>query len=162
MLCQKCGKRPASTHIQRSINGVTRGYHLCSDCAAKLQLTGFSLNDLLGNFFMEPMAPAAPAETVRCPGCGCSFDDIAQVGKAGCPQCYETFYDRLLPTLQRIHGRSRHVGRVPSAASPETKKENEIEQLKAQMERAIAEQAFEEAARLRDEIKRLEGAGDHE
>ena len=35
MLCDKCGKNTATTHIKRIINGVVTESNLCSECAEK-------------------------------------------------------------------------------------------------------------------------------
>ena len=40
-------------------------------------------------------------------------------GHAGCPECYHTFYDRLLPVVQRIHGSVRHRGKKPGGNLPQ-------------------------------------------
>ena len=34
MICQNCGKREATTHIKRVVNGETSESHLCAECAA--------------------------------------------------------------------------------------------------------------------------------
>ena len=36
MLCQNCGKKPATTFLKKTINGETTEIHLCADCARKL------------------------------------------------------------------------------------------------------------------------------
>lgn len=165
MLCDQCGQKPATTHVKTNINGVTHAYHLCEECAAKMGYHtaaglggGFGLNDLFGSFFGESLAahPRA-AQTVRCPGCGASFDDIARSGRVGCAKCYETFLDQLLPSLQRMHGKSRHAGKAPSGATAEAKRESRLESLKRQLAAAVDAQEYEKAAGLRDEIRQLEG-----
>ena len=35
MMCQNCGKSPATTHVKRTVNGKTAEWHLCAECAAK-------------------------------------------------------------------------------------------------------------------------------
>ena len=84
------------------------------------------------------------------------FDDIAKSGKVGCDKCYETFIDQLLPSFQRMHGRSRHAGKTPIGCAPTDTVQDKIARLKSELEKAVAEQNFEQAATLRDEIKRLE------
>ncbi|HRT82669.1 MAG TPA: UvrB/UvrC motif-containing protein, partial [Oscillospiraceae bacterium] len=92
----------------------------------------------------------------RCPKCGSSFEDIAKSGKIGCAECYNTFYEKLLPTRQRIHGRIRHSGKVSEAACEENKKQSELEKLRCRLNAAVEEQNYEEAAVLRDKIRELE------
>ncbi len=168
MLCQNCGKKQATTHVKKNINGVITEQHLCSDCAAQQGLGnvfnnfGFDLGNFWGSLFSEPAARAI-TDTVRCEGCGHSFSEIAESGRAGCPSCYTTFYDRLLPSIQRIHGKTRHTGKVPTGAGEEVKKENELERLRRELSECIAQQQYEKCASLRDRIHELEKEGkDHE
>lgn len=169
MLCQKCGKNPATTHVKRTVGGKTTEYHLCAACAAEQgfgqtfshMLDGFSLGDFWGSLFAEPVLPTV-TDSVRCEGCGKSFREIASSGRAGCPSCYTTFYDRLLPSIQRIHGKTGHVGKVPSAAGGEVRRAQEVEELRRQLNNAIANQEYEKCAGLRDRIRELEGGESHE
>ena len=80
----------------------------------------------------------------------------------GCADCYERFYNKLLPSIQRIHGKAKHSGKVPPVHEEEvTVKEKTAEEkiadLEAEMQKAVAEQSFERAAIIRDEIKKLKG-----
>ena len=172
MLCQNCGKREATTHIKRVVNGETSENHLCAECAASLGYAdvfggfGLSFGDLLGGFLSDTTAPQAQlASGSRCGKCGSSWNDIVRAGKVGCADCYRTFYDRLVPTLQRIHGRIRHTGKISGSAgthapvqakSEEELRDEKIEQLKAKMNEAVAAQDFEQAAKLRDEIRGMQ------
>lgn len=161
MLCQNCGKYEATTHLKRIINGETAETHLCSDCARSLGYDnvfsgfGFDLNDMLGSFFGENPVGMLSNQVVRCEKCGNTFNDIVRSGKIGCADCYRTFYDKLLPSVQRIHGKTHHEGKVANALT-QLKKENPIENLREQLKAAVERQDYEQAASLRDEIKRLE------
>jgi len=165
MLCQNCERNEATTHIKRVINGDTAETHLCGDCAAHLGYGdffsgfGFNLGDLFGGLLEPALLTAGDPQVKRCPKCGCSFEDIAREGKLGCAECYTTFYDKLLPSLQRIHGRIQHSGKVSETSGEENKKANRLEELKEELKTAIAEQNFELAAKLRDEIKEMEKEG---
>ena len=157
MLCDKCGQKTATTHIKTSINGIIEVHHLCADCA-KEHSGGSSvmLDSLIGSFFGDSLKSHPVTDNRRrCEGCGMCFDDIAQSGKVGCDKCYETFLEQLLPSLQRMHGRSRHAGKVPNCIKAEHTVEDKIADLSAQMQRAVEAQDFELAAKLRDEIKEL-------
>lgn len=161
MLCQNCGKNVATTFIKKTINGNTAEWHLCADCAAKQGLDsmlggfGFDLGDFWGSLFAEPSTRSI-TDAARCEGCGHSFREIAETGKAGCPSCYTTFYDRLLPSIQRIHGKTGHTGKVPAGAGEKLKKEKEIDLLRKKLADCIKEQNYEKCAELRDRINELE------
>lgn len=164
MMCQACGNKTATTHVKKIVNGELTEYHLCQDCAAQMGygnlMSGFGLNlgDLIGSFFGESSREEAPAlgQAPRCPCCGSTFSDIVRSGKVGCAQCYDTFRERLLPTIQRMHGNTKHMGRVPSTASPRAQAASKLEQVREQLQKAIEEENFELAAKLRDEIRSLE------
>ncbi len=167
MLCQNCGKNEATTHIKQIINGDMAESHLCSECASHLGygdvFSDFSLglSQFFGGFLGDVMPALGQSNAVkRCEKCGASFEDIAREGKVGCADCYRTFYDRLLPSIQRIHGKIKHNGKT-STATPEKEKvetvEEKIEKLQKQMNECVAKQEFEEAAKIRDEIKALQG-----
>lgn len=163
MLCQKCGKRHATTHIRRNIGGSVTEWHLCAVCAGSEDIApAFSglMPDFWGSLFGDTVSAAA-ADTTRCEGCGRSFADIAESGKVGCAKCYTTFYDRLLPSIQRIHGRTAHVGRTPAVGEAGSKRKSEIEQLKAQLQQQVQAQNYEECARLRDRIHQLQQEETH-
>ena len=172
MLCQNCGKNEATTHIKQVINGDTAERHLCSECAEHLGYGdafsgfGFDVAGLFGNFFGDAVhSLGAPRKVVRCPKCGSSFNDIVREGRVGCAECYKVFYNELKPSLQRIHGQIRHRGKIASTAEPVSEEEAKIdekEELKKQMDEAVAAQNFELAAQLRDRIKELEGGNENE
>ncbi|MCL2884597.1 MAG: UvrB/UvrC motif-containing protein [Oscillospiraceae bacterium] len=108
MLCQNCHQHPATTYVRRTINGQSGEWHLCAACAAKQ-----SLGDVWGmlGFNMDALF-APPVQSEPCV-CGFRFEDIVSTGKAGCPRCYETFYEQLLPSIERIHGKGIHTGKTP-------------------------------------------------
>ena len=153
MLCQNCGKNEATTHIKQVINGDTAERHLCSECAEHLGYGdafsgfGFDVAGLFGNFFGDAVhSLGAPRKVVRCPKCGSSFNDIVREGRVGCAECYKVFYNELKPSLQRIHGQIRHSGKIASTAEPVSEEEAKIdekEELKKQMDEAVAVQNFE-------------------
>lgn len=161
MFCDKCGKHPATTHVKKTINGKTTEMNLCAECAAEQGLGsafgnfGFDLGDFWGALFTEPEKRAV-SDTLRCPDCGRSFPEIAQIGKPGCPTCYVTFYDRLLPSIHRIHGKTQHTGKIAVQAEDHVKVERELETLKAKLAECIANQQYEQCVELRDKIQTLE------
>ena len=163
MLCQNCNKNEATTHLKRIINGETAETHLCSHCAAAMGYgsmfsgMGLSLGDLFSGFFGDVPVSKLSNRVVRCEKCGCSFDDIAKNGKAGCADCYRTFFDKLRPSIQRIHGKTEHLGKIPMGVGEDVRNAHRLSGLKAELNKAIDEQNFEKAARIRDEIRAMEG-----
>lgn len=165
MLCQNCGKNEATTHIKRVVNGETAETHLCASCAEHLGYGdmfsgfGFNLDDFFGGLLGEGAPALGGRQEEKCPKCGCTFTDIVNSGKLGCADCYRKFYDQLLPSLQRIHGKIKHSGKramVPHVQASAEQKINPVAKLKEDLQKAIDEQNFEQAAVLRDRIKELE------
>lgn len=164
MKCQKCGKENANTHVKTIINGDYKEYILCADCAKEMGYNNVFTNmeqefsSLLGSFFGNTLP--ARSQATRCPSCGSTYYDIADSGKVGCAQCYSTFYDLLLPSIRRIHGNTAHCGKKSVAGIEYTqtpdKEPDRITLLKDRLDKAVKEQNFEEAAEIRDEIKKLE------
>ncbi|MEE1002609.1 MAG: UvrB/UvrC motif-containing protein [Acutalibacteraceae bacterium] len=163
MLCENCKKATATTHIKRSVNGVTREYHLCPECAAKLGFSNFhffDMNDLWSTFLGN--GQSAMPQTKRCRTCNTSFEEIINNGKMGCPDCYTEFREEILPTLIKIHGKTEHKGISPeNSGSAETNAENtqvdEITKLENELKTAIENEEFEKAAELRDILKEKRG-----
>lgn len=164
MLCENCKKNNATTYFKRNINGNIQEVYLCSECAAKLDLGGMSSS--LFDFFMpSQFRVRAEREQKKC-GCGTTFYNISKTGKVGCPDCYETFKNELAAILKKINGAKQHTGRCPErfkeggsekvcSVNSEATVENTEESLRKQLETAIKSENFEEAAKLRDQIKAL-------
>ena len=171
MKCQKCGKKPADTHVKRVINGEFEEYNLCSDCAKELGYTNMfddfanelagGFNSMLGSFFSNALP--ARSEATRCEVCSTSYTDIVRTGMMGCANCYAIFADQLMPTIRRVHGNTTHCGKhsvfakKSSSEKQPVSTEKTVDTLKTQLKEAIENQEFEKAAELRDKIKEMEG-----
>ena len=75
----------------------------------------------------------------------------------GCADCYQTFEELLTPYIRKLQGTTAHVGAAPSPQTPEQPVKNQTAVLRSKLEDAIKQENYEEAAQLRDEIRRLEG-----
>ncbi len=160
MLCEKCGKNNATTHIRTIVNGVVTEKNLCGYCAENEgynDFAGNSLTHILASMLTDTSAVGARLKQKCCECCGASFSDIAEGGKVGCSECYKTFYDELLPYLKRVHGATKHSGRVPNRAPLSVRTETDtVASLRMELSRLVSEENFEQAAVIRDRIKRLE------
>lgn len=173
MLCEKCKKNNATVFYEETVNGKTRSYSLCSECAKSLEQSGeISLHqNLADGFFGIPsfgnmndslfsglfgLPENARTSKKTCPLCHATFDDFRRNGKAGCPKCYTTFSSELLGTIRSIHGSVRHIGRAPAKFKKRGENRTRLSELKNELKRAIADENFETAATLRDQIRALE------
>jgi protein arginine kinase activator len=154
MKCNKCTKA-ATLHITEILGDEQfEELHLCEDCAKQ--------------YLYEPQAkggakPAGAEEgeepavmNRECQFCGIKFVDFRNSGRLGCPHDYEEFREELTPLLENIHGETRHVGKSPRRLPQTRQTQNELIQLRKQLTQAVNKEAYEEAARLRDRIRRLE------
>lgn len=161
MKCEKCNEREASVFFEQTINGETRSMHLCHECAAALQggdHPPFHFgNSLFENLF--GLTPVKYATGKRCPDCGASFADIRREGKVCCPKCYEAFSTELEPSVRSLHGSVTHTGRAPAERAAKREKQTRLQTLKKKLQEAITAEQYEDAARLRDEIRALEKEG---
>lgn len=158
MMCEKCGINPAAVTLTRVINGKKSVVKLCASCAQENNIykdlnmdLGFS--SLFSSFFTdnEPQAEA----TLACPVCNMTRLEFLKRGKPGCSECYNVFESSMTPLLKKIHSTTTHTGKVLGTGG--NKSENKIDLLKAQLKEAIEKEEYEAAARLRDEIKEMEG-----
>lgn len=169
MLCEKCHKQEASVFYEETVGNKTRSFSLCTDCAKELQHMGenellFALpsawpfsDGLFGSLF-GAQSTAQKAEKT-CPVCHATFRSFTSDGKVGCPTCYHTFADELRETIRSIHGNVSHIGRAPAQYRKKSQNQKQLAALREALKTAIAEENFESAATLRDQIKALESEG---
>ncbi len=168
MICQECQKKPATVHLTKIVNNSKIEKHLCQSCARELEEMNLSfepafsfhhlLTGLLGNEGSPSVAgrEASPEGEVQCRNCKLTYPQFCQIGRFGCSQCYETFDARLNPLFKRVHGSSIHTGKLPKRVGSSVKIKKQIEELREELQKKVAAEQFEEAARLRDEIRELE------
>lgn len=167
MMCQECGKKPATLHFTKIVNGDKTEFHICESCARERgemipgTPNGFSIHSLLSGLLdFEPSGGSAAigqkAQPLRCETCGLTYGQFSKIGRFGCSDCYKHFAGRLDPLFKRVHGNTIHVGKVPKRSGQRIRSKREIEQLKREMQERIASEDFESAARIRDRIRELE------
>lgn len=92
---------------------------------------------------------------IRCKKCGTSYSNFQKNGRLGCGECYNAFSVPLEATLRQIHSNSEHKGKIPTSASGEISKKRRIEELKAEIAKAVKCEDYEKAAELHKELKSL-------
>ena len=161
MKCQSCDQ-PATVHLTDIVNGKKRELHLCQECAEKQELLKkqeLNLSAILQTVIGQHVQPSDELARLTCPACGIKYMEFKAGGRLGCPHDYEVFQEALLPLLERIHRSRRHVGKVAPHARAHAAHQAELRELRQQLRRAVEEEAYEEAARLRDRIREKETAG---
>ena len=166
MKCQLCGK-PATVHLAGIINDQMTELHLCELCAKEKGIAGlgqpFGLQDLLAGLvdFGAPVISGKKA-VIKCENCNMTYEDFRKIGRLGCSQCYETFKESLGPLLKKVHGSVQHLGKGPERDDEGFQTKKKLQNLHLKLQKAIQNEAFEEAAKIRDKIKKLEKEANNE
>lgn len=132
MKCQKCNHNEANVHYTETINGETREICLCSECAKE---TG--ILERTNSMFEEMEREMLSAFTL--PFGGSIFNR-------------RPIFGRVFPQIGTMF--EVEPEELPKAKEPAEAVSKE-DSLKAQLLDAIAEERYEDAAKLRDEIKKL-------
>ena len=169
MLCQICKKKEATITFTKIIGGQKTEIHLCKDCAAIFSdkfsifpLPQFDINDLLAELLnaidlYHKEEEVIPGKEIECSNCHLTYNEFKRSGKLGCSVCYHDFREQLTPLLRRLHGNSRHVGKIPRQSRGKLNKLRKIKQLKKELQELVLKEEYEKAAKTRDEILKLEG-----
>jgi len=141
-----------------------------------------SFSSFFSDFFNDTDALLpnfAKTSLLQCKKCGTTFEDFVKDGEFGCGNCYITFESKIVPILKNLHGSSNHIGRGYKESIDELeynkntfensqknreknndKKEktenDELKKLQKELEKAIKEERYEDAAKIRDEIKKID------
>jgi len=132
--------------------------NLCDACSKEKGVqdpTGFALADLLlGIGAAEEIEKGGP--TQKCPVCGFTQADFKKTGRLGCSTCYLTFAEGLGALLKAMHKGTDHLGKVPEHAQRAAQLNDRMRNLSESLKKAVADENYETAASLRDQIKQLE------
>lgn len=153
--CSLCNKE-ANVHLTQIVNNKIHKVDLCESCAQKKGVTdpeGFSLADL---FVKKTSSKNKEKVMLKCPECGLETTGFRRTGRLGCANCYNVFKPLLLPMLEDMHEGTSHKGKVPTEALERQSNHLQLKELQDFLARAIDEEAYEDAAKYRDQIKELQ------
>ena len=180
MLCDRCKKNEATFHVKEVVGKKMVALDLCKKCASAQGLSApdkavpLDLATLIYNLTAQALksvqeesadvvtaAEDAAAESLLvCPECGCREADFKETGRLGCQTCYAVFNDAVRALLKGMHRGTHHVGKalVSGAGEAQSSAEplpvNRLAGMREELARAIATEAYERAAELRDQIGR--------
>lgn len=161
MICERCHNIEATVHLTEIIKDVRSEVHLCESCAREI---GFSSKiSGISSLMTVSSGDFTDADGSVCPLCGTDDLEISESGRAGCPFCY-TVFDSAFNVLcgDAVYNgsvplkRSEAVRERPSAAVP--RESSSLESLKRDLDTAVSDERYEEAARIRDLIREREGS----
>lgn len=161
MKCDKCGKESVyrSTLI---VNGVSQTTNLCRDCAIKEGVFASEPTSLFDDIFSSfaDFLPFEKVENIVCPVCKTSLREFKTTGKLGCPNCYEIFREEIANVVKKIAPFDRHKQgeiREKKVTKKKQTKEDKIIALRQEMSMAVKEERYEDAAKIKKQIQKLEG-----
>lgn len=161
-ICSICKEKPATIFLSNiSAENKKVDLDLCEDCAkAKgiddpAALLVASADLMLGLGAAQEVEQAVGAD-LKCPRCGFSQADFKKSGRLGCPECYKTFAEGLAGLLKTMHKGTRHMGKAPEALRMSRENSDRLKTLQKKLAKAIELENFEEAAQLRDELKKMD------
>jgi len=165
--CQSCHLREAEVELTQVDGSEVTSLRLCGKCAAERGMAAAApvADSPLGAFLAamgQGVTPleAAAASRDACPTCAATLDDFRASGRLGCADCWIAFERPLRELLSRVHGGTRHVGRVYQSAENATDPESELIRVRLRLREAlrvaVSSEEFERAAELRDRLRGLE------
>jgi len=178
MKCERCGENEANVEYTQIVNGIKDELNLCNKCANELGIQNINLtmpidfSDFFGEFLISDNINVSDIDFNKqniCGKCKMTFEEFAHTGKFGCDNCYKVFSDKIDRILKGVHGTDEHVGRKILQQSKNflNNKDNieqennyniaKIEELKIKLKQLISKENYEQAAIIRDEIRKLEG-----
>lgn len=161
-LCEECAEKA----------GLTSGF----EASFKSPFDDIFSHMLFGSHDISPKLVTSPDP---CPVCGFTLRDIKKTSRFGCSECYKAFEDYIDKSSLTEGG---YKGKVPKSLSSrikdivsdaakdikeavkESKEEKaqakeakkDINELRTRLKKAVAAEDYEQAAKLRDEIRSLE------
>src|SRR5437667_6799464 len=158
MLCDVCKCNDAAVFLTQIVDGKMQKVNLCEGCSKEKGVqdpTGFALADLLLGIGAAEEIEKGGSST-RCPVCGFTQADFKKTGRLGCSSCYVAFAEGLNSLLKAMHKGTEHVGKLPERAQRAVALSHQMRALTENLQKAVADENYETAASLRDQIKQLE------
>lgn len=173
MKCDFCNNNEATIYLIKIQGGSVERINICRECAKDFSFLNEEdfYNDPAKTFYkiFQPddgvnhsvrnkkiLQNLNYSRNLKCSYCGMDLKTIKRTGKAGCGNCYSEFKDILFPVIKSIQGSLENKGKIPINTSRKIRLEKSIKDLRNKLQNEITIENFEEAAKIRDRIKRLE------
>ena len=146
MRCDRCGKNEATFYYKSNINGKVTQIHLCPRCAEELGYTDSfrsagMTGGLFGDFFSRPFGMLEPF-----------FNGFGSRMLTEFPEPV----DVLGQARESVPAPEEHSDLLPKDEQDALTKQRKRNALQTQLNLAVEAERFEEAAKLRDELRALE------
>ncbi|MBQ9458429.1 MAG: UvrB/UvrC motif-containing protein [Oscillospiraceae bacterium] len=148
MRCEHCGRNEATFHYQSAVNGYTEEAHLCRECAERLGYdTGAGLSETFAGAFDDTFGSVFSF----LPSLFGGIDDFFTEPRLTAP-ARRTL--RLSPEPDQPYYETESL--LNEAEGQALRREREHNSLEVRLREAVEAENYEEAALLRDELKRLD------
>jgi protein arginine kinase activator len=154
--------------LTQIVSGKMQKVNLCQACSKDRGVddpTGFALTELLAGLGTsveteKPSSNQASGESQagpvqKCPVCGFTQADFKKTGRLGCSECYHTFAESLGNLLKAMHKGTSHTGKMPERLWRQHELSERMKHLESDLQKAVQNEDYENAAQLRDQIRRL-------
>lgn len=159
MICQKCNEKMATILFAQVIQGKKTEMHLCKMCAQKKGISGIGglasepVNSFLAGMTEKAEALVEDQPRVVCTKCNLTYREFRASGKLGCAECYSAFDEPLKKLIRKTHGNTQHHGKTPVRHIPRSVPDTSFNTAQRALKEAIAQENYERAAELRDQIR---------
>ena len=160
MLCDKCKVNKACYHSTLIVNGESKSTHLCEQCAVKEGVFNKRYNYVFDEFrSLTNFLGFEDFDDKICPNCNWSLSKFKNSGMLGCSKCYDIFEDEVEDIVKRIQPYCENkLDNVEFNIEKKKKsitKQEKLEKLKLDLQKAIKEERYEDAGVINKEVKKL-------
>ena len=126
--CKGCNE-PAAFTFKQIEKGKTSCFGMCSKCPLRKKILDQKI------------------ETVACPSCSKTLQEVETSKVMGCIDCFSTFKETCHNLFQSLN--------VSEFSPRELMEKADVQELQTSLQEAIAKELFEEAALIRDKLKEI-------
>lgn len=166
MKCQICNERDAAIIVAMNNGKEENSIYVCHHC---IQHMGLDLRKSISQNIIEQIFNASKAESIACEHCGKTLDEFRKTQKYGCSKCHlyfegqqpkgqdEDMDNTINKAMQQdIDNRRNIEAYFTNANANQGRTLKTILITKKLLDSAIANENYEEAAKLRDKLRKLE------
>jgi len=163
--CAICGGK-ATVHITKIIDNQKLKIHLCENCSKKsdFDLASLFSSDVMDSIKNHKTKTSSDKKECVCKTCGQNFSFFEKNSRVSCPDCYIAFRENFDEVLSQMHSATKHIGKTFKATRAKAKKTinlknyESLDDLNEQLNVAIKQERYEDAAILRDKIQQCKGS----
>ena len=160
---ESCGENQASFRVTAVDGEGRRTSLLCAECGVgrgvpRDELGGGRLDtrEIWDEIVQRLAGKEHESQDLACPVSRLTYRAFEERGSLGCPACYGTFQGDITRMLREYHGAEEHRGKMPRLHGRRIDLRRRMLGVKQRIQIAVSEERFEDAARMRDEMRDLD------